>query len=170
MKKLGLFLLIFLAFSSGPEVWGQTNQTATSKVMIVIHDIMKLNVQSNVGPSAVFNITSTDQMDGGSKIDNASTISVLSNKPWKISVRAGAENFRSTNSNSEIPASVLRVRVNGGDYIPTTMENNLLKGGEQGDENKLGNRFDVDYLTSFNGIYADPGTYEIDLIYTLSQD
>lgn len=141
-------------------------RTATQMASIVIEEVVNLGIESDNLQDFVF--ANQQDYDQGITQQAASTFSVNANVPWKVFVSASQETFIGPEG-ATMPADVFSLAVTGSEFAQLQAENAdaPLVIGNRGDAQAPGNTFTVDYKAN-PGYGYDPGTYQIDLIFTIT--
>lgn len=161
MKKiitlLTLFSICFFAANA------QSTSTASQTVTLTLQNAINISVTSATGTSFLFDDVSEYQ--NGQTNSNAATFLVKSNRPWAVTVKAAAGTFSGPAAPAtQMPASVLGVRLNGGSTfsaLSTTAAS--LTSGARGSSS-----FNIDYNAN-PGFNYDAGTYSLSVVYTATQ-
>jgi hypothetical protein len=118
--------------------------------------------------SYTFNFTTVTQIKNGLTSTNMNSFAVKSNVPWNMLVKASTPFFSAsgTYSSSNMPASVLRLSTSL-QTINLSTTDQVLYSGIAGDATKTGNTFTMSMYAN-PGFYYGPGTYTINVVYTLT--
>jgi cytoskeletal protein RodZ len=160
MKKIAFVILLLnqVAFLHAQST-GTSNQT----VSLTLKNAISLNITAATGTT--LNFDGADDYLNGISNASASTFQVKSNRPWAVTVKAGAVSFTGPAAPAAVmPASVLSVRLTGGTtYTTLSTTAAALTSGTRGDSN-----FSVDYR-GVPGFAYDAGTYTLSVVYTATQ-
>ena len=161
MKKIITLVAIILAGFTAANA--QSTSTASQTVSLTLQNAINISVTSATGTSFLFDDVSEYQ--NGQTNTNASTFLVKSNRPWAVTVKAAAATFSGPAAPaSQMPSSILGVRMNGGSTfssLSTTAAS--LTSGARGSSS-----FSIDYNAN-PGFNYDAGSYTLSVVYTATQ-
>lgn len=160
-------ILILLFFITANNIYAQT-YTANGNGTISVDAIMSIALTTN---SSSTTFSDADDYANGIVTANSVSIAVKSNVLWTINISTQGSVFTplSTGASSNVPASILGVRVNGtSNFLTMSMTSQTLKNGSRGDPSTSGNTFSVDRRLS-PGYSYNGGLYSIALLFTLTQ-
>lgn len=150
--------------------YAATTQTVTFTV--TVPSVLELTTTSN---SVAINLTSADYASSDAITTQtlaAHQLSVRSNRPWVVSAKSNTASFAFTpaitGDTRAKPSTDLSVRKAGGTYQSLTTTDFTLATGATGGVGKPGNTFAVDYQIATDLNLDPPGSYALDVIYTLT--
>ncbi|MDB5230021.1 MAG: hypothetical protein JWN76_826 [Chitinophagaceae bacterium] len=124
------------------------------------------NVIISSTTSATVPFSTTNDYLNGITVLNFNSFQVRCNKSWQFTIQTTTANF--TGGTSTIPASIVGVRLNGGNsFYPLSTTVLILKSGTLGDVTATGHSFSID-VSANPGFNYNGGTYSIGLQYTLT--
>lgn len=174
MKKvilsIGLMLTAFVGFSQTIEPVVTTTNELEHAVTIELKDVLELRARGEDGIKDVaFVFETAANYEDGMTENNFNRFELLSTKDWKVQVNTDAAAFTNSNSENEstMPASVLSVRVAGGEYFALSEIAADLTSGTKG--GFAANRFAVSYRAN-PGFDYEADTYSINVVFTASAE
>jgi hypothetical protein len=170
MKKQNLLLCAALTLGATFTAFAGTQQTVTFTA--TVPNVLELQTTSN---SAGITLTAADFTSADSITTQAAAahaLSVRSNRAWIVSAKSGTANFTFTPSiagdTRTKPASDLNVRKAGGTYQALSTTNVQVATGGAGGVSTPGNSFSIDYKLATDITVDPPGSYVLDVVYTLT--
>lgn len=162
MKKLGLSALLAIGFYATGICQATTN--TNHNVVLSLTNSIELSFTAG-GTGVTLSFANATDYTNGVTANNAGTLSVKSNKPYSVTVKAGAANFTSTSATTMPVNNVLYVKeANQSSYVNlTAADQNLLTAQARGNAT-----FDVSYKAT-PGFAYDAGTYTANVVYTATQ-
>jgi hypothetical protein len=166
MKKL-----LCAALSLGAAtVYAGTTQTVNFTV--TVPNVLELTTTSN---SVAVNLTASDYASSDAILTEslaAHQLAVKSNRAWVVSAKSNAASFVFTpvvgGDTRTKPSTDLSVRKASGTYQGLTTTDFTLATGTAGGANRPGNTFAVDYQIATDINLDPPGSYALDVIYTVT--
>lgn len=114
-----------------------------------------------------FFFNTAEEFEQGIEQTQATRIRVKANTNWQVTFAANQENFSGTTA-TPMPVGIISIGQSGGSLYPLSVNNSQpIAQGTNGDENKTGHKFFLDYKAN-PGYDYDPGVYDIDIVYTIS--
>jgi hypothetical protein len=169
MKRKLMLLCAALIIGAG-FAYAATTQTVTFTV--TVPSVLELTTTSN---TVTVNLTASDY-SGSDAITTealaAHQLAVRSNRAWVVSAKSNTANFAFTPTNvgdtRTKPSTDLSVRKAAGTYQSLTTTNFTLATGTSGGVSQSGNSFAVDYRIATDITLDPPGSYALDVVYTLT--
>lgn len=164
MKRVFLILLILFSITRG---YGQTWTTTISGTFDV-GTVLDVNLSNQ---AAAPSFTTASDYQNGKTILNYATVAIKSNVNWIVSINAQSVYFtpQTVGASTDMPASVLGLRVNGNvNFLTMSTTSQTLKTGNKGNAAATGNTYNID--AKFNpGFGYNGGIYNIGVLYTVTQ-
>jgi len=170
MKTKQLLLTAALSIGVGFAAVAGTEETVVFTA--TVPNLLELTTTSNTAGITINSnaYNSSDSIE--SEAAAAHQLAVRSNRGWIVSAKSGAENFSFTPSVSgdtrTKPAGDLAVRKAGDTYQAMSTTNVSLATGTAGGAAHSGNTFAVDYKIATDLTLDPPGSYALDVVYTLT--
>lgn len=163
--------LLCAALSLGAAyAYAATTQTVTFTV--TVPSVLELTTTSN---TVAVNLTAADYASSDAITTQALAahqLAVRSNRAWVVSAKSNTASFAFTPSitgdTRTKPSTDLSVRKAAGTYQSLTTTDFTLASGVAGGVSKPGNTFAVDYQIATDLNLDPPGSYALDVIYTLT--
>jgi hypothetical protein len=164
-------MLLCTAFTIGAgSAYAVTTQTVTFTV--TVPSVLELTTTSN---AVTVNLTAADYSGSDAILTDALAahqLGVRSNRTWTVSAKSSTANFAFTPANAgdtrTKPSTDLSVRKASGSYQSLTTSNFTLATGTAGGTGHAGNTFAVDYEIATDITLDPPGSYALDVVYTLT--
>ena len=170
MKKHHLLLCAALTLGAAFTCLAGPVQTVTFTT--VVPSVLELQTTSN---SAGITLTAADFTSADAITTQAAAahaLAVRSNRPWIVSAKSGTANFTFTptiaGDTRSKPASDLNIRKAGGTFQALSTTNVQVATGSAGGVSTAGNSFSMDYQVATNINLDPPGSYVLDVVYTLT--
>ena len=184
MKKIFTIAATILGFATVANAQSNASGAATQNVQLALTNALEISFTSNnsaTGSTVSLPFTTSDDYANGVE-SAAQQLKIRSNKAFGVTVKTSAANFNVTNngstSASTMPASVLGLVVtnnNTGGTLGTgfststynslgSTATNLIDNGTNGNNQN----FTVKYKAT-PGFAYPAGTYDVDVIYTATQ-
>jgi hypothetical protein len=170
MKLKTMLLCAALIAGVGFSAFATTTETVTFTV--TVPSVLELTTTSN---AVTLNLTASDYAGSDAILSEAAAahqLSVRSNRAWVINVRSVTANFAFTPSNAgdtrTKPSTDLSVRKAAGTYQSLSTSNVTLATGTAGGSTQSGNTFALDYRIATDITLDPPGSYALDVLYTLT--
>ncbi|MDB5230019.1 MAG: hypothetical protein JWN76_824 [Chitinophagaceae bacterium] len=159
IKYSFLLAFCFIAFKTKAQLTDGGSQV----LILALGDRIDLTTLSGSNPT--FSFAGISDYTNGINAQNASSFQVRSNRPWNLTVKAGAASF-SGPAGTTMPSNVLQVRKNGSaSYLTlSTVDQNLVTNGTQGASNIVNIDYNANPGFSYNG-----GAYSLVVIFTATQ-
>ena len=168
--KLKITLLCAALTIGAGSAFAATTQTVTFTV--TVPSLLELTTTSN---AVTVNLTASDYSGSDAILTEdlaAHQLAVRSNRTWTVSARSNTANFAFTPSNvgdtRTKPSTDLSVRKASGTYQSLTTTDFTLATGTAGGTGHAGNTFAVDYQIATDITLDPPGSYALDVVYTLT--
>lgn len=161
------YLIILLALLFCKPAYSQSYNDVVPGT-IIVSSIMSITVTNLTGTT---NFTTSNDYANGKTISNYAAVAIKSNVLWVLSISSQSANFspQSTGASTNMPASILGMRVNGtSNFLTMSTSSQTLKTGGRGNASYPGNSFNMD--ADFDPGYGyNGGVYTIGVLYTLSK-
>lgn len=170
MKTKQLLLSAALTVTAGFTAFAGTSESVTFTA--TVPSVLALTTTSN-SASVAPAITDYDLSDAiTSESLAAHDLSVRSNRGWIVSAKSATASFAFTpavgGDTRTKSAGDLSVRKASGTYQALSTTNATLASGTAGGVAHAGNTFSVDYKFASDITLDPPGTYVLDVVYTLT--
>ncbi|MBA3832125.1 MAG: hypothetical protein H0X34_09570 [Chthoniobacterales bacterium] len=168
--KRKLTLLCAALITGAGFAYAATTQTVTFTV--TVPSVLDLTTTSN---AVAINLTASSYA-GSDAITTealaAHQLAVRSNRAWVVSAKSNTTSFAFTpaitGDTRTKPSTDLSVRKAAGAYQSLTTTNFTLATGTAGGVTNVGNTFAVDYKVATDIKLDPPGSYALDVVYTLT--
>lgn len=162
-----LIFIIQLMFCC-PKVGNAQMYSGQASGNFIVYSIQSLTITPLGG---VVGLNTPNDYFNGVTSNHYANLKVKSNANWIVSFSSQSTNFTgmSNRSSTDMPASVMGVRLNGSNkqFIPLSTQSQQLT---QGNKGSSGNKHDFDIDVNFNpGFDYSGGLYGISIIYTLTK-
>jgi hypothetical protein len=170
MKTKHLLLTAALTVGAALSAFAATTQTVVFTA--TMPGLLELTTTSNTAgiTLALSDFASADAIT--KEALGAHQLMVRSNRAWILSAKSGAANFAFTPSTAgdtrTKPASDLSVRKSGGAYQTLSTADVTVASGVSGGVSQVGNTFAMDYKLASDITIDPPGSYTINVVYTLT--
>lgn len=163
MNRFVLFIALLVLFARA----GAQTDEGTVTGSFTVYTVQSLTITELSG---LVSFTTPNDYFNGITINRHTNIKLKSNTNWILSFAANSSYFTplSKGSSTDMPASVMGVRVNGQSNFKTlTTQSQKLTDGSKGSS---GSKYDFDVDVFFNpGFRYSGGLYSIGVVYTLSK-
>jgi hypothetical protein len=170
MKTKQLLLCAALTVAVGFPAFGGTSETVTFTA--TVPSVLALTTTSNVAGVTIVS-SDYDLADAITSTSAAAhTLAVRSNRGWIVSAKSATANFAFTpavaGDTRTKSAGDLSVRKASGAFQTLSTTNVTLASGTAGGVGQTGNTFAVDYQFASDITIDPPGSYVLDVVYTLT--
>jgi hypothetical protein len=169
MKLKSMLLCAALILGTG---FANAATTQTVTFTVTIPSLLALTTTSN---AVTVNLTAADYSTSDAITTEALAahqLAVRSNRAWIVSAKSSTANFAFTptfpGDTRSKPSTDLSVRKSGGTYQSLSTTDFTLATGTAGGVGHTGNTFAVDYDIATDITIDPPGSYALDVVYTLT--
>lgn len=144
-------------------------QSVTHTIFCDIKNVAEIRFKPGALQVTEYDFTTADQLEKNIANNNGANIQVACNSDWKVNVKAGSANFNYTGTldDPNMPSTVLKIRNRPDQRIPLKDEDQQIASGTAG--GFTDNEIQLRYIAVPKFEYP-AGTYDIDVIYTVSRN
>jgi hypothetical protein len=159
-----LLLLLIPMYGKGQQ---GVVRVATETIHLQLNPIVSSALETSSDTWNTFVFDEAKLYQQGIEKVNASALSVKSNQNWVVTVRAEESYFREQNKGGKLPASILSVRANNGEYVSLSAQPIVISQSSDQSINERIKKIDLSYKAQPDKP-LDTGNYTLKLIFTVT--